>query len=70
MVNSVVILLVVCQLSRDVIGYESLHVIGAFQLQFMFEVSSVWPHSKEQELTEMQISGPVSVEEQLNLIPI
>lgn len=52
------------------LGIKSLHVIGAFQLQFMFEVSSVWPHSKEQELTEMQLSGPVSVEEQLNLILI
>ena len=52
------------------LGMKSLHVIGAFQLQFVFEVSSVRPHSKEQELTEMQISGPLSVEEQLNLIPI
>lgn len=52
------------------LGMKSLHVMGAFQLQFMFEVSSVWPHSKEQELTEMQLSGPVSVEEQLNLIPM
>ena len=69
------------QFSRDFIGHLSVKPwchwvwrvymwLVRFNLQFMFEVSSVWPHSKEQELTEMQISGPVSVEEQLNLIPI